>query len=229
MILHQGVRSRRDRLLAEGIGHQPIGAGDQFPGEVAVTPRGHLPRGGREHVGIDHDRNRWRAGQRSLEAAVEQRRARGGVPVHRRGGRYADIAPARERNGVFDDVVDDAGSDRDRGGTGAESLGQPARMVHQGLQPRRLVEQKQLGGRASRREGRKHALARGLIGIAVGDDHDRLVGRVAARDRDDAGQRAGRDRHLARHLRVPHRIREDSLVVGHLSLRRSVLGWRSNV
>ena len=93
--------------------------------QVAIAPGRHLGRRRGDHVEVGHDGARGGAGEGALEAVLAQRRARGGVAVHRGGGRHAGIGTAGEFGGVFHDVVQHARPDGDRhdglgGGLGAD-------------------------------------------------------------------------------------------------------------
>ena len=112
IVLHHGEGAGIERLLAQRVGQDPVGAGHQLADQVAVAPGGHDRRRRGDDVEVGHDRHGRGTGEGALEAAFAQRRARGGIAVHRRRGRHADIGRAGQLGGVFHQVVDDARADR---------------------------------------------------------------------------------------------------------------------
>ncbi len=152
IVLHHRKGGWIQCFLAEGVGHDPVGAGHQLACEIAVAPGSHR-RGRRgNHVGIGHDRDRGGACEGSLEAAFAQRGARSGVTVHRRRRRHADIGRAGNLGGIFDEIVDDAGADGDgKCGTRAQRRCQRTRCFGARFHARFFVEHDRIaGGETSR-------------------------------------------------------------------------------
>jgi hypothetical protein len=196
--LDQRPDSWVDRLDAEGVGDQPVGAGGDLAEEVAVPGRGHVGRGAGQDLEVGHDRPRRRAGHGLLVAVPGDGRPEGAVAVHRGRRGHAQVRPSGLGGGPLDEVVEAARADRHRDRVVAgERRPQPLHVVVGGRDigvGREPVGR--LGAAAGRLQGPLDPLAGDPPGGGVGDHHGRPLPEAPPEDLGDRGQRPRADDHL---------------------------------